>query len=200
MSLLKSVLLYICLCEKILNGYKNSYNFFVQKYSFTVQELLTLIHFTLIHFATGTLKGFNKEKLHTSICSSRPAFKNISSVTYIFFISFFYHQLHSGLRFFHIGLHKRLSKSLQGRLRSSARMYCSRILRHEYTHRSYVTILTSVVSRLYFPQKLHPQTFARIHYSPLTRIHSTGYCAHRTYCYGVFSAISFCFCNILRVF
>jgi len=38
----------------------------------------------------------------------------------LFFYLLFYHQLHSMLRFFHIGLHKRLSKSLQGRSHSSA--------------------------------------------------------------------------------
>lgn len=83
--------------------------------------------------------------------------------------------------------------------RTASRMYCSRILRYEYTRRSYVTILTSaeclacISSRNFIPRLSHVYVS---HYSPLTRIHSTGYCTHRTYCLRCIQRDSFCFCNI----
>lgn len=134
----------------------------------------------------------------------RPAFKNISSAAYIFFfIPLFTTSCTRswGASFISdcINVFRSRYKAALALLRGCI------VLGFLGTNTlivSYVTILTSLVSLspVFPPETFIPETFARIriHYSPLTRIHSTGYCAHRTYCYGVFNTISFCFCNILR--
>jgi len=130
------------------------------------------------------------------------------------FYLFLHHQLHSGAAPFHIGLRKRLSKSLQGSLASlrgcivlgfldtnTPAVPYVRYNSHELlAARVPLLLLLPRTLPLYFLEKLHPRTFARtrIRYSPLARIYSTGYRARGTYCRGVFGAISFCFRNVLR--
>lgn len=100
-------------------------------------------------------------------------------------------------------------------VRIALRMYCSRILirswRYEYTRCSYVTILTSAVSPL-LPRTLYRCISSRNFIPRLSHVYVSTTHHLREYTQQVTAsteltatvystrAISFCFCNILRVF